>query len=153
LISDWKKYVLKRIKHEPEALEDFLNTTVQDKLKSNDSGEILRANSPLIKILKTAAERHKRYIESNHSKVQQIRKELTNIMNELNDEAAVKFEENVPGACSLEVDKIASEIIITPSKRSKKERDVVMARTIVIDKPINQTTTFYFNGKLVQRLA
>ena len=143
--------VLAKIEGEPEALENFLATTIEEKLQSSDSLEAQHAQSPLIRILQTMANRNRRSIENNHTVVKSAHSELVAYRKELEVEAAVKFAENYPGACALEAQKMVEGTVVTASRLSKKGRDTAMARVIVIENPVNATAVFHLKGGVIQR--
>jgi hypothetical protein len=143
--------VLARMQHEPETLEQMLNDTVNEKLSSKTGGDAQRANSPLIRLLRMAADRYKRNIENNLKKVTNYRRKLKKAILALENEAAVKYAPQIPGATSLKANHFAPDVIITASPVSRRGRDTNMAKVIVISAQLDTATTFVLKDKLIQR--
>lgn len=147
------KELLKRMKHEPETLEELLDSTTEKLESSTDPEDARRLKSPLMRLLKTTACRLKRSIEMSHTKISEYRRSINLARKELLDSYAVQYRDTVPGGCSLVAGHIAPEVIITASKLSRRGRDTNMAKVIVLSKPIENETEFHLWENMVQRQA
>ena len=147
------KSLLARMEHEPEALESLLDETIADILASPKHDEAQRGKSPLVRLLKSTADRLKRSIEVNHTKIVECRREILLAREKLLEERVVIFRDPVPGACSVVANHYAAEVIISASKLSRRGSDTNMAKIIVLDKPITKRKEFHLRGNLIQRQA
>lgn len=145
--------VLERIEHEPDKLEDMLNETMTRLEKSSDPKESMRAASPLIRLLRRSAERSLRSMENSVDDVRKYRKELKNIIETLEREAAVKLAPQVPSATLVRAGRFASDVIITASPVARRGRDTTLAKVIVLAEDIEKETTFVLLDRMIQRLV
>ena len=147
-----EREVLERIEHEPEGLEDMLQDALNEKAASSDLDEVQRAKSPLITLLRRAADRSKRYIEKSLDVVEESRKQLKRIITDLEEEGVVKFAPNIPSATLVKGKAFAPEVVITASPISRSGRDTNLARVIVLRDSITQETVFVLKDKMIQRV-
>lgn len=145
------KKLLDRIEHQPELLEQLLDETIEEKKEKGSADDMQRLKSPLVRLLRTTADRYKRMIQQNLDTIVETRKKLSDAVQRLDEEAAVKFAEKVPGAASVEASHFDTGVIITVSPVSRRGMDTTIAKVIVIAKEINTTTRFDLRNKLIQR--
>ena len=145
------KDLLVRMEHEPETLEPLLEETLAEILARPKNDDSQRGRSPLIRLLKTTADRLKRSIEVNHNSIVKCRREILEARKELLEKLAIKFRDPVPGGCSLESNYYAADVIISASKLSRRGRDTNMAKVIILANPIQGKTVFHLRDTMVQR--
>lgn len=145
------KKLLTRIEYEPESLEAMLTGFMDEKKRTGNSDDKLRLTSPLIRLLRTTADRHQRTIERNVELIEENWELVKRAVKELEGAAAVKFADPAPGSTSVEATSYESEVIITASPVSKRGMDTTITKVIVIGNPISEKTRFHLNGRLIQR--
>ncbi|PCJ55445.1 MAG: hypothetical protein COA73_13365 [Candidatus Hydrogenedentota bacterium] len=145
--------VLNRINDESESLEDMVNDTVKKKLASPDQREKQRAESPIIRLLCKSAERYARNIKENHNRVVEARESLKEIRKELTDNAVIQFGESTPGSCLVKSGHYDSQTVITTSPKDRNGKDTNMAKVIVIDNTVDESTEFWLREQLIQKVV
>ncbi|MFP6582232.1 MAG: FapA family protein [Candidatus Hydrogenedentota bacterium] len=145
------KKLLDRIEHEPETLEQLLVEIIEEKKGGGSADDQQRLESPLVRLLRTTADRYKRTIEKNMDTIVDTRKKLSDAARRLDEEAAVKFADKVPGAASVEASHFGAGVVITASPVSRRGMDTTIAKVIVIAKEINSPTRFDLRSKLIPR--
>lgn len=145
--------LLERVRDDRDSLDKLLAELVQRARFVADSDEAVRAQSPLIRVLRATAERNRKSIQHLQDEVDVARDAVENVRAKLSEDSAVVFAEDRPGAIYLEATAMDAGTIVTTAPNLRQGVDGTMREVIVLQQPVRESTRFVLEGALLRRMG
>ncbi len=144
--------IIEQMENDPGSLKDMLDETLKDALKLKGGENCRRANSPLIRLLKTTAGRSRKGIKKWQDKMDEAHSTIKDNIQKLTESHCVMFADETPGKCAIHSHHFDSGVVVTARPGHETGFDTKVAEVIVLGNDIESWTSFVLQDRMVRRM-
>ena len=144
--------LLERIRAERNSLDKLLSEVMLQTSLESSSGEVVRAHSPLIRVLLSTVDRNRKSIQHVQEEVEHARQDLARIRKQIEEMTAVLYSDSNPDSVYLEAAVIEVGTIVTTDPELRQGVDGTMREVIVLQQPVQGKTRFILDRSLIRRV-